>query len=117
MNVKTEKEKNNSIYNNYIKLAALRNESSFVIGKWKVVHNDTKVFAFLRYHEDLYYLVVINFGDMWDGDIDGLSGRGTKVFDSENDTTGTEQVDVNKIRLNPGQAVIVKGTSEEWVLS
>lgn len=54
---------------------------------------------------------------MWDGDIDGLSGRGTKVFDSEKDTSGTEQVDVNKIKLNPGQAVIVKRTSEEWVFS
>lgn len=82
-----------------------------------VVHSDTKVFGFLRNHKDFYYLVVINFGDMWDGDIDGLSGRGTKVFDSEKDTSGTEQVDVNKIKLNPGQAVIVKRTSEEWVFS
>lgn len=117
LNVKTEKEENSSIYNNYIKLAALRNESSFAIGNVTVVHSDTKVFAFLRNHKDFYYLVVINFGDMWDGDIDGLSGRGTKVFDSEKDTSGTEQVDVNKIKLNPGQAVIVKRTSEKWVFS
>ena len=117
LNVKIEKANNNSFYNNYIKLAALRKELPFATGEVKVVQSDPKVFAFLRSQGDLHYLVVINFGDKWDEDIAGLSGRGLKVFDSEEDTAGTERVDVNKLTLNPGQAVIVSGTSEDWLLS
>ena len=115
LNVKTEKADTKSFYSNYKKLVMLRKEPAFASNNLKIVHSDEDVFSYTRSQDNKKYLVTINFGDKrWNGDIDGLSGRGVMVFDSENDIPSQDPVDVNKIVLNPGQAVIVNGTSQDW---
>ena len=114
-NVENEKKDSKSFYSHYKKLVTLRKESAFASDNFKVVHIDQHVFSYTRGLGDEKYLVAINFGDqMWDKDINDLSGRGVMVFDSEGDKLSMDEVDVNKISLKPGQAVIVNGTSQEW---
>lgn len=114
--METEKADAKSFYNNYRKLVELRKEAAFASGDFQVVVNkDLHVFAYTRGHGKDQYLVAINFGDkMWDGDIELLSGRGMMVFDSEKDHPGNDTVDVNKIKLEVGQAVILHNGEEEW---
>lgn len=115
LNVKTEKADAKSFYSMYKKLVMLRKVPAFASGDLKVVHSDEHVFSYTRSQGSDKYVVTINFGvKRWDGDINGLSGRGITVFDSEKDMLSKEPVDVNKIVLNPGQAVIVNGTNQEW---
>jgi len=96
----------------------LRNNTAFVSGELKVVHVDLQVFSYVRNHEDEYFLVVINFSDkIWDGDLEKLSGLGTVVYDTESKLAGKGKVDVNKLKLNGGQAVILKNGDEKWHMS
>lgn len=117
-NVENEKKDSKSFYSNYKKLVTLRKMPAFASGDFKVVHIDEHVLSYTRSLGNEKYLVVINFSDkMWDKDIKDLSGRGVMVFDSEGDKLSMDEVDVNKIAVNPGQAVIVNGTSQEWYYS
>lgn len=117
INVATEKTDKDSIYSKYKELVGLRrNASALVEGVLKEVHTDLEVFSFIRSHENQHFLIIINFGDKsWNGDLDKISGRGTVVFDTESNMVGQE-VDVNKIKLNRGQAVILKNGKNEWHL-
>ena len=113
-NVDTEKGDGESFYSKYKELVKLRNETAFVSGDLKIVHSDIHVFSYVRTYEKDYFLVVINFSDeVWDGDLEKVSGRGTVVFDSESKLLG-EKMDVNKIKLNVGQAVVVKNADGTW---
>ena len=104
-----------SFCSNYVKLVTLRKEAGFASNNLTIVHHDEHVMTYTRGEGKEQYLVAINFGDkMWDRDFNDISGRGMMVFDSESDTLGKESVDVNKIKLNPGQAVIVKRGDEMW---
>lgn len=117
-NVENEKKDSKSFYSNYKKLVTLRKMPAFASGDFKVVHIDEHVLSYTRSLGKEKYLVVINFSDkMWDKDIKDLSGRGVMVFDSEGDKLSMDEVDVNKIAINPGQVVIVNGTSQEWYYS
>ena len=106
--MKTEYEaKGVSTYKLYTKLAGLRSESALKSLALKVVHADDKVFAYTRGNKDKY-LVVINFDNsVWDGDLEHLSGRGEVVVDTKDDKN-TQQLDVNKIKLVGGQALVLK---------
>ena len=116
--MKTEKADNTSFYSNYKKLLILRKVPAFTSGNLKIVQSDEHVFSYTRSLGSDQYVVAINFGDKrWNGDINGLSGRGITVFDSEKDMPSKDPVDVNKIVLNPGQAVIVDGTNQDWHFS
>lgn len=117
INVATEKADNNSIYSKYKELVELRKEAATLIdGELKEVHTDRQVFSFTRSHDSEHFLVIINFSNkVWNGDLDKISGRGMVVFDTESKMVGQE-VDVNKIKLNVGQAVILKNGENEWHL-
>lgn len=117
INVATEKTDKDSFYSKYKELVGLRrNASALVEGVLKEVHTDLRVFSFIRSHENQHFLIIINFDDKsWNGDLDKISGRGTVVFDTESNMVGQE-VDVNKIKLNSGQAVILKNGKNEWHL-
>lgn len=118
INVDTEKANNESYLNKYKELIKLRNNPAFVSGTLKVVHVDTQVLAYVRTHEDEHFLVVINFSDkIWDGDLEKLSGLGTVVYDTQSKLAGKEKVDVNKLKLNVDQAVILKNGDEKWHMS
>lgn len=118
LNVDTEKGDSKSYLDKYKELIKLRNNTAFVSGALKIVHVDTQVFSYVRTHEDEHFLVVINFSDkIWDGDLEKLSGLGTVVYDTESKLAGKEKVDVNKLKLNVGQAVIVKNGDEKWHMS
>ena len=111
----TEKGDGESYLTKYKELIKLRNNAAFVSDALKIIHVDTQVFSYVRTHEDEYFLVVINFSDkIWDGDLEKLSGLGTVVYDTESKLAGKEKVDVNKLKLNVGQAVIVKNGDEKW---
>lgn len=117
INVDTEKGDGESYLNKYKELVKLRNDTAFVSGDFKVVHVDTQVYSYVRTHGDDYYLITINFSDqVWDGDLDKLSGRGTVVYDTETKLTSTV-VDVNKFKLHVGQAIIVKNGENKWHFS
>lgn len=117
-NVETEKGDSESYLNKYKELIKLRNNTAFVSGEFKVVHVDTQVFSYVRTHDDDYFLVVINFSNqVWDGDLEKLSGLGTVVYDTQSKMTGKEKVDVNKLKLNVGQAVILKNGDQKWHMS
>ena len=117
-NVDTEKANNESYLNKYKELIKLRKNPVFVSGTLKVVHVDTQVLAYVRTHEDEHFLVVINFSDkIWDGDLEKLSGLGTVVYDTQSKLAGKEKVDVNKLKLNGDQAVILKNGDEKWHMS
>ena len=114
----TEKANNESYLNKYKELIKLRNNPAFVSGTLKVIHVDTQVLAYVRTHEDEHFLVVINFSDkIWDGDLEKLSGLGTVVYDTQSKLAGKEKVDVNKLKLNVDQAVILKNGDEKWHMS
>lgn len=116
INVETEKADKDSYYSKYKELLELRrNETAFVDGKLKDVHSDHQgVFSYVRSHENRHFLVIINFGDqIWDGDLEKISGMGIVVFDSESKMVG-KTMDVNKIKLNVGQAVILKKGDNKW---
>ena len=118
INVDTEKANNESYLNKYKELIKLRKNPAFVSGTLKVVHVDTQVLAYVRTHEDEHFLVVINFSDkIWDGDLEKLSGLGTVVYDTQSKLAGEEKVDVNKLKLNVDQAVILKNGDEKWHMS
>lgn len=118
INVDTEKANNESYLNKYKELIKLRKNPVFVSGTLKVVHVDTQVLAYVRTHEDEHFLVVINFSDkIWDGDLEKLSGLGTVVYDTQSKLAGKEKVDVNKLKLNGDQAVILKNGDEKWHMS
>ena len=118
INVDTEKANNESYLNKYKELIKLRKNPAFVSGTLKVVHVDTQVLAYVRTHEDEHFLVVINFSDkIWDGDLEKLSGLGTVVYDTQSKLAGKEKVDVNKLKLNGDQAVILKNGDEKWHMS
>lgn len=118
INVDTEKGDSKSYLNKYKELIKLRNNTAFVSGTLKIVHVDTQVFSYVRTHEDEHFLVVINFSNkIWDGDLAKLSGLGTVVYDTQSKLAGKEKVDVNKLKLNVGQAVIVKNGDEKWHMS
>ena len=118
INVDTEKGDSESYLNKYKELVRLRNNTAFVSGEFKFVHVDTQVFSYVRNHEDEYFLVVINFSDkIWDGDLEKLSGLGTVVYDTQSKLAGKGKVDVNKLKLNVGQAVILKNGDEKWHMS
>ena len=118
INVDTEKANNESYLNKYKELIKLRKNPAFVSGTLKVVHVDTQVLAYVRTHEDEHFLVVINFSDkIWDGDLEKLSGLGTVVYDTQSKLAGEEKVDVNKLKLNVDQAVLLKNGDEKWHMS
>ena len=118
INVDTEKGDSKSHLNKYKELMKLRNNTAFASGEFKVVHVDLQVFSYVRNHEDEYFLVVINLSDkIWDGDLEKLSGLGTVVYDTESKLAGKGKVDVNKLKLNGGQAVILKNGDEKWHMS
>ena len=114
----TEKGDSKSYLNKYKELIKLRNNTAFVSGELKIVQVDTEVFSYVRSHEYDYFLVVINFSNkIWNGDLEKLSGLGTVVYDTESKLAGKEKVDVNKLKLNVGQAVILKKGDENWHIS
>ena len=117
INVATEKEDKDSIYSKFKELVELRKKAATLSdGELKEVHTDLQVFSFIRSHDSEHLLVIINFSDkVWNGDLDKISGRGTVVFDTESKMVGQE-VDVNKIKLNVGQAVILENGKNEWHL-
>ena len=117
-NVDTEKGDADSYLNKYKELIKLRNNPAFVSGEFKIIHVDTQVFSYVRNHDNDYFLVVINFSDkIWDGDLEKLSGLGTVVYDTQSKLAGEEKVDVNKLKLNVGQAVVVEKGDEKWHMS
>lgn len=111
-NVDTEREADGvSTYKLYKKLVELRSESAMKSFALKVVHADDKVFAYTRGDKDKY-LAVINFhGSEWNGDLEKLSGRGKVVLDTK-DENNTQKLDVNKIKLVGGQALVLKLSME-----
>lgn len=117
INVANEKEDKDSIYSKFKELVELRKKAATLSdGELKEVHTDLQVFSFIRSHDSEHLLVIINFSDkVWNGDLDKISGRGTVVFDTESKMVGQE-VDVNKIKLNVGQAVILENGKNEWHL-
>ena len=118
INVDTEKADSESYLNKYKELIKLRSNTAFVNGTLTMVHVDTQVLAYVRTHEDEHFLVVINFSNkIWDGDLEKLSGLGTVVYDTQSKLAGKEKVDVNKLKLNVGQAVILKNGDEKWHMS
>lgn len=112
-NVKAEQKDEKSHYAVYKAVAKLRQESAFKSTEFKVVHADDQVFSYTRGDK---YLVAINFsGNKWDKDFEGISGRGTVVFDSKFSLKGEKDVDVNKIHLEGGQAVVVKLDNPKYI--
>lgn len=112
--MKTEKADPKSFYSNYVKLVNLRKKPAFASDDIKIVHIDKEVLSYTRGSDADQYHVAINFGEaMWTGDFERLSGRGVVVFDSEGEQQNS-QVDVNRIKLNVGQVLIVSRGSEKW---
>lgn len=112
--MKTEKASPKSFYSNYVKLVDLRKKPAFASDDIKIVHVDKDVLSYTRGSDADQYHVAINFGDaMWTGDFERLSGRGMVVFDSEGEQEDS-QVDVNRIKLNVGQVLIVSRGNETW---
>ena len=112
--MKTEKADPKSFYRNYVKLVDLRKKPAFASDDIKIVHKDKEVFSYTRGNDTDQYHVAINFGDtMWTGDFELLSGRGVVVFDSENEQENST-VDVNRIKLNVGQVLIISRGNEMW---
>ena len=118
LNVDTEKGDGESYLSKYKELVKLRNNTAFVSGDFKVVHVDEQVYAYVRTHGNDYYLIAINFSNkVWDKDLEKVSGLGTVVYDTESKLKGDKNVDVNKIKLNVGQAIIVKNGDHPWHMS
>ena len=118
INVDTEKGDGESYLMKYQELVKLRKQSAFVSGNFTVMHVDTQVYSYVRTLGDDHYLVTINFSDkLWDGDLEKVSGRGTVVYDTESTMKDKENVDVNKFKLNEGQAIIIKNDGHEWLFS
>lgn len=112
--MKTEKASPKSFYSNYVKLVDLRKKPAFASDDIKIVQVDKDVLSYTRGSDADQYHVAINFGDaMWTGDFERLSGRGMVVFDSEGEQEDS-QVDVNRIKLNVGQVLIVSRGNETW---
>ena len=112
--MKTEKANPASFYSNYVKLVKLRKKPAFAGDDIKIVHKDKEVLSYTRGSDADQYHVAINFGKaMWTGDFEHLSGRGMVVFDSE-DKLENSEVDVNRIKLNVSQVLIVSRGSEKW---
>ena len=112
--MKTEKASPKSFYSNYVKLVDLRKKPAFASEDIKIVQVDKDVLSYTRGSDADQYHVAINFGDaMWTGDFERLSGRGMVVFDSEGEQEDS-QVDVNRIKLNVGQVLIVSRGNETW---
>ena len=112
--MKTENASPKSFYSNYVKLVDLRKKPAFASDDIKIVQVDKDVLSYTRGSDADQYHVAINFGDaMWTGDFERLSGRGMVVFDSEGEQEDS-QVDVNRIKLNVGQVLIVSRGNETW---
>ena len=112
--MKTEKASPKSFYSNYVKLVDLRKKPAFASDDIKIVQVDKDVLSYTRGSDADQYHVAINFGDaMWTDDFERLSGRGMVVFDSEGEQEDS-QVDVNRIKLNVGQVLIVSRGNETW---
>lgn len=110
-NYQTElnKQKNDtkSSYSLFMAAAKLRKDKAFdTTTDFRAVHVDKQILAYVRGDK---YLVAINFDDKAaDKDnINGLSGNGEVVLDSEFILNGKTK-DVNQIHLNKGQVVVVK---------
>ena len=89
----------------------LRSQSALKSTTLKVVHADAQMLAYTRGDKDKL-LVLINFDTAkWDGDLDGLSGQGNVIIDTQ-DGKNTKTLDVNKIKLASGQAQVLKLTVE-----
>lgn len=103
--MKKQKEKKDSHYSLYVAAAKLRNGNGFNNTDFRVVHVDSDILAYVRQNK---YLVAINFDKKAEKDnINGLSGSGEVVLDSEFKLNGKSK-DVNQLHLNAGQAVVIK---------
>lgn len=109
INVETEsKAEGQSTLKIYKKLTELRSEAAMSSLAFKIVQADDKVFAYTRGEGEKSYLVIINFSNAeWDGDIALLSGTGVVSLDTKK-ADNSELVDVNKLKLAVGQAMVIK---------
>lgn len=75
---------------------------------FKAVYVDASVLAYTRSDRHHTFVIMINFGkDRWEGSLNGISGSGVVVIDSEMKQKGTN-VSFVRVTLNKAQALVIK---------
>lgn len=108
-NVEVQKADPTSALYLYKELVKLRSTIECFKGlSFKAVYVDASVLAYTRSDRHHTFVIMINFGkDRWEGSLNGISGSGVVVIDSEMKQKGTN-VSFVRVTLNKAQALVIK---------
>ena len=108
-NVEVQKADPTSALYLYKELVNLRSTVECFKGlSFKAVHVDASVLAYTRSDRHHTFVIMINFSkERWEGSLNGISGSGDVVIDSEMKLKGTN-VSFVRVTLNKAQALVIK---------
>ncbi|EDO37034.1 predicted protein [Nematostella vectensis] len=93
------------------KILKLRNaEKAFHGLNFRLIHVDSSILAYTRSTWLSKYVVIINFGSrIWSGGLErGLKKKGVVIIDSSTIMAEGTELDMNRISIHPGHALVVK---------